>query len=182
MSVQSPAPSAKSGLEKANALFVLGQNPETATERAWELYTVNRKGASRFPGMKNQEKDMRMRNDEDVGDDEEGDSDEDEDSDSDEDEWGESNEVLRKIRSTVTKIEKEMGLKDEILQRSFRMLSCDALFEEPDEVRNLYLSAATLRLTSMAAPYCLYFDAYIFAHEADIYRCPFHISLPLSLL
>jgi len=136
MSVQSLAPLAKSGLEKANALFVLGQNPETATERAWELYTANRQGATRFPGMKIQGKAKKMCNDEVDGSDDEGDSDEDEDEDSDEDampQWGESDDVyvLRKIRSTVTKIEKEMGLKDEILQRSFRMLSCDAVYGSP---------------------------------------------------
>ncbi|KIM46252.1 hypothetical protein M413DRAFT_441332 [Hebeloma cylindrosporum] len=74
---------------------------------------------------------------------------EDEDEHSDEDDmpgWGEGDNiyVLRKIRSTMIKIEKEMGLKNEILQQSFRILSCDALFEERDEVKILYLSSATL--------------------------------------
>jgi hypothetical protein len=177
MSTESPASLAKSGLEKANALFVLSQKPEAATERAWELYTANRQGAERFPGMKIQDKKMRNN--------EEGEADEvEEDDDDDMPQWGEGDDiyVLKKIRSTVTKIEQEMGLKDAILQRSFRVLSCDALFEEQDEVKILYLTSETLRLTLMTAPYRLHFDAYIFAYEADIRRCPFHIPLSLSLL
>lgn len=137
MATKSSAPSAKSGLAKANALFLLGQNPEAATERAWELYTANRQGAERFPGMKIQDK--KMSNNE-KDEDDEMEEDEDEDEDSDEDDmplWGGADDmyVLKKIRSTLTKIEKEMGLKDPILQQSFRMLSCDALFEERDEVK-----------------------------------------------
>lgn len=179
MSTQSSASSLKSGLEKANALFVLSQKPEAATERAWELYTANREGAERFPGMKIQDKKIRNNEEDEV--------EEDENEDSDEDDmplWGGSDDiyVLRKIRSTVTKIEQEMGLKEAILQRSFRMLSCDALFEERDEVKIFYLPSATLRLTFMAATYRLHFDAYIFAYEADIHRCPFHIPLSVSLL
>lgn len=143
MATHFPALSAKSGLEKANALFVLSQKPAPATERAWELYTANRQGAERFPGMKIPGK-QTSNNEEDEADEVE----EDEDDDSDEDDmphWGEGDDiyVLRKIRSTLTKIEKEMGLKDTILQRSFRMLSCDALFEEEDQVKVLYLTSAT---------------------------------------
>ena len=141
MTTKSSASSAKSGLAKANALFLLSQNPEAATERAWELYTANRQGAERFPGMKIQDK--KMSNNE-----EDDEMEEDEDEDSDEDDmplWGGADDmyVLRKIRSTLTKIEREMGLKDPILQQSFRMLSCDALFEERDEVKFFYQTSAT---------------------------------------
>jgi hypothetical protein len=147
MATKSSASSAKSGLAKANALFSLSQNPEAATERAWELYTANRQGAERFPGMKVKDEKM-SNNEEDETDEMEEDEDEDEDEDSDEDDmplWGGADDmyVLKKIRSTLTKIEKEMGLKDPILQQSFRMLSCDALFEERDEVKIFYLTSAT---------------------------------------
>ena len=109
-----PEPSYAS-LGKAKSLFVL-RNPEPATERSWEAYIANRlEAVSRFRG---------------------GTEDEHRD---DEDEWDDCDSsvfVLKAIRKIFATLEREMKIEDRILQKSFRLVSCDAQYDDSETVCN----------------------------------------------
>jgi hypothetical protein len=119
--------------EKAKALFPLDKRAEAATERAWETYIKNRVAAEkRFSGHK----EKRSKSDMDEnGESDNEDEDEDEDE-ADEDEYGDFGETnaLDLIRCNMAALEEEIGLDEGVLSKSFRVLACDALFEEEDEV------------------------------------------------
>ncbi|KAF8974288.1 hypothetical protein BDZ97DRAFT_1772827 [Flammula alnicola] len=135
MASKAPDPHARPAFEKAKILFTL-QDPEPANERAWELYTANRQGASGFRGMKGL-KEPRERD----GDEDEDDDDEDDEDEEDSDEWHYGDDdnkfVLKGIQSVMARLEDEMDFEDEVLQSSYKVLSCDALFEEEDEPRTV---------------------------------------------
>jgi len=99
----------ESSLEKAQTLFVLC-NPEPTTERGWAAYIANRLGASHFRGGTTSEE---------FSDDEE-----------------DSVVCIQKaIKTILTKLGEEMGLEDDVLLHSFRILDCDAEYDEDEEVR-----------------------------------------------
>lgn len=123
--------------DKAKSLFPLDKRAEVATERAWETYITNRVAAEKkFRGSK--EKRLKSDDKDEKGD--EGDKgkpeDDEEFEDEDDEEFGEFGEknVLDLIRCNMASLEEEMGLAEGVLSKSFRVLSCDALFEEEDEV------------------------------------------------
>ncbi|KDR83809.1 hypothetical protein GALMADRAFT_236202 [Galerina marginata CBS 339.88] len=109
-----------SAFERAKALFDL-PNPESATEKAWESYIENRQDAAEYPGRRVQNKDRN-------GD----------DGNNDEDNGGDPTiYVLNSIRDTMENLEVEMGLDEGVLQNSFRLLGCDAEFEDEDNPRTV---------------------------------------------
>lgn len=116
--------------EKAKLLFPLHERAEAATERAWETYITNRLAAEKkFRGPR--EKRTRSPVDgEDNDDEEEVDEDEEDDCHGEDDEKF----VLDLIRDNMSGLEGEMELDEGVLSKSFRLLSCDSLFEEEDQV------------------------------------------------
>jgi len=115
--------------DKAKSLFPLDKRAEVATERAWETYITNRVAAEKtFRGFKEKRSESE---DEKVDEGDKGEHEDDEDEEYGE--FGETN-VLDLIRCNMASLEEEMGLAEGVLSKCFRVLSCDALFEEEDEV------------------------------------------------
>jgi hypothetical protein len=115
--------------DKAKSLFPLDKRAEAGTERAWETYTTNRVAAEkRFRGPK--EKGSKSVTDE------EGENVHDDNEEEDEYEYGDYNETnaLNLIRENMAILEEDLYLDEGVLSKSFRLLACDALFEEEDQV------------------------------------------------
>ena len=120
-----PAAPKRQGLELAQHTFGPLLNPIKATAQQWQCYTLNRYKTIKevkttrniYPRFKGYESP-----------DEDGDDDDYDFRDTDTD------RLANNIRRTVRKIEEEMGLDDKTLQKCVRILKCDAMLEEVDDV------------------------------------------------
>jgi hypothetical protein len=113
--------------EKAKSLFPLAKCAEAATERAWENYITNRMAAEqRFHGAK--EKRSKSASDK-----KEGIRGEDDEELLEEYEFSYIN-ALDLVRRNMAILEKEKELDEGVLSKSFRLLSCHAVFEDEDQV------------------------------------------------
>jgi hypothetical protein len=162
--------------EKAKTLFSLDKRADVATERAWETYISNRAAAERrFRGPRGKRSKSAMNEDgesshEDYKDDEEcGD-------------FGETN-ALDLIRCNMATLEEEMGLDEGVLSKSFRVLSCDALFEEEDEVTSFCVSLVFIMIwLNDVASHNEHPDANLFSNSTCLHGCPLQLSLSITLL
>jgi hypothetical protein len=109
--------------------FLGRKRVESTTEQHWEIYTANRLAAEKkFPGPK--EKKSRSPSGEEDSDDQ--------DDVGEDDAWRFGNDdtifVLRLIRRNMNKLEDEICLEKRVLQQGFRLIACDAVFENEDNV------------------------------------------------
>lgn len=113
--------------EKAKILFPLDKRAEMATEGGWKTYIANRtKAENTFHGPRNEKRAKSV-------------TDEEEELIEGE-EYGDFGEIqaLNLIRENMTIVEEDMELDEGTLSKSFRLLSCDALFEEEYEVFSFF--------------------------------------------
>ncbi|KAF9534856.1 hypothetical protein CPB83DRAFT_843060 [Crepidotus variabilis] len=136
--------------DKAKTLFVLQDNPERATEQAWDTYTVNRvKASKRFEPL-----------------------DDDDEREDDEEDAGRPYEIneaevytVITISRALEKLEKDLGLKKNILLESYRVLSCYGEYFMEDKPREC---TTHTRLYSPTKPvYVDVYMAFIYRHYGD---------------
>lgn len=104
---QTSSNEARSAFEKAKSLFPL-RDPDPATDEAWELYTSNRLQAPKllFDAQDEEEYEQRLDIDK---------------------------EFFYSIGYAMSALEKEMGLKRNVLCKGYRMIACDGYFPDGQE-------------------------------------------------
>ena len=160
-------------LGKVLSIFPLNKRVESTTEHDWEIYTANRLAAEKkFPGPK-EKKPQSPSGEEDS---------DDQDDEGEDDAWrfGDDDKifVLKLIRRNMNKLEDEMCLEKLVLQQGFRLIACDAVFENEDNVctkTNTHIFRH--HKDGHIATHCYCLDTYLFPLAPNLRRC----SLPISI-
>ena len=161
-------------LGKVLSIFPLSKRPKSTTEHDWEIYTGNRLAAERkFPGA--QEKKARCHSGEEDSNDQ--------DDVGEDDAWrfGDDDKifVLRLIRRNMNKLEDEMCLEKRVLQQGFRLMACDAVFENENNVSTETNTHTVLHhKDGHIATHCYCLDTYLFPLAPNLRRCSLPISMP----